>query len=99
MNGPDYSLASPMQEFWVTLDTSERYLILPRMLGDLEKPECLAKMHDRIQKLKQAKEFLNSGQITQAEYNTRKEEILLKKDMHEEIKLSSNATAKRTLDL
>jgi hypothetical protein len=99
MNEPDYCLVSPMQKIFATLDSSERYLILPRMLGDLDKPECLAKMHDRIQELKQAKESLNLRQITQAEYIIRKEEILSKKDMHEKIKLFSNAGAKRTLDL
>ncbi|RQW79853.1 MAG: hypothetical protein EHM14_07170 [Methanothrix sp.] len=80
INESDFSLASLMRELRVAvLDISERRLILPRTLGDLEKPECLAEMHDRIQKLKQGKDLLDSGQITHAEYNTRKDEVLSKR--------------------
>lgn len=76
MNESDFSLASLMQELRAAVqDISERRLILPKTLGDLEKPECLAEMYDRIQKLKQGKDLLDSGKITQMEYSTRKEEI------------------------
>ena len=76
INESDFSLASLMQELRAAVqDISERRLILPKTLGDLEKPECLAEMHDRIQKLKQGKDLLDSGKITPMEYSTRKEEI------------------------
>jgi len=101
MNESDFSLASLMQELRATVqDISERRLILPRTLGDLDKPECLAEMHDRIQKLKQDKYLLDSGQITQMEYNIWKDEILSKKTCFQfpnrEIKSSSDEAARRT---
>ncbi|MCX6669493.1 MAG: hypothetical protein NTV25_06785 [Methanothrix sp.] len=58
------------------LGCSERRLILPRKLGDLERPECLQDMKDRIQKLKLAKDMLDTGLIIQAEYDSKKAEIL-----------------------
>jgi len=104
MNESDFSVASLMRELRAAVqDISERRLILPRTLGDLDKPECLAEMHDRIQKLKQNKDLLDSGQITQIEYNTRKDEILSKKmcfqSPNTEIKSSSNEAAVRTTAL
>jgi len=104
MNESDFSLASLMRELRAAVqDISERRLILPRTLGDLDKPECLAEMHDRIQKLKQEKDLLDSGQITQTEYNTRKDEILSKKICFQspirEIKSSSDEAAERTTAL
>jgi hypothetical protein len=77
-----FDLASLMHElnFMVpdVLKCTERYLILPNKLGDLDRQECLAEIHDRIQKIKQAKELVDSCQITQAEYCTKKDEILSK---------------------
>jgi len=101
MNESDFSLASLMQELRAAVqDISERRLILPRTLGDLDKPECLAEMHDRIQKLKQEKDLLDSGKISQMEYYTRKDEILSKRiclrSPNREIKSSSDEAAKRT---
>ena len=58
------------------LDYSERYLILPKTLGDLDKQKCLLEMHDRIQKLKHAKGLVDSRQITYADYYAKKAEIL-----------------------
>lgn len=104
MNKSDFSVASLMQELRDAVrDISERRLILPGTLGDLDRPECLAEMHDRIQKLKQEKDLLDSGQISQTEYNTRKDEILSKKICFQsstrEIKPSSDEAAKRTTAL
>jgi hypothetical protein len=71
-----FDLASLMHElnFMVpgVLESGERYLILPNKLGDLDRQECLAEIHDRIQKIKQAKELADSCQITQAEYCLRR---------------------------
>ncbi len=58
------------------LECSERRLILPRKLGDLDKPEFLEGIKERIQKLKHAKDMLDAGIILQAEYDSRKAEIL-----------------------
>jgi hypothetical protein len=60
------------------LGCGERRLILPRKLGDLEKPEFLEDIENRIQKLKRAKDMLDAGMIVQAEYDSKKAEILSK---------------------
>jgi len=75
-----FSLASLIKEMKDmapdVLDCSKHYLILPSRLGDLEKPECLAQISDKIQKLKQAKDLFDSGKLTMAEYCAQKTEIL-----------------------
>ena len=58
------------------LGCSEHRLILPRKLGDLEKPECLQDMKDKIQRLKLAKYMLDTGLIIREEYDSKKAEIL-----------------------
>lgn len=79
MKESDFSLPNLMQELRVAVqDISERQMILPKTLGALEKPECLAEMHDKIQELRQAKDLLDSGQITQTEYTAKKERVLSK---------------------
>jgi hypothetical protein len=62
-NGPDTSI------------DRERILVLPRNLGDLEKPECIAEMKEKIEKLKLLKQMLNSGLISWVEYESLKTEI------------------------
>jgi hypothetical protein len=51
---------------------SERILVLPRNLGDLEKPECLEEVKEKIEKLKLLKQMLNAGLISQMEYESLK---------------------------
>ncbi len=55
----------------LSLNCSEHYLILPREHGDLEKPECLDGINDKIQRLIQAKNMLDSGRIAKAEYRAK----------------------------
>jgi hypothetical protein len=52
----------------LSLNCSEHGLILPREHSDLEKPECLDGINDKIQTLIQAKNMLDSGRIAKAEY-------------------------------
>ena len=51
---------------------SERILVLPRSLGDLDKPECLEEVKEKIEKLKLLKQMLNAGLISQMEYESLK---------------------------
>jgi hypothetical protein len=51
---------------------SERTLVLPRNLGDLEKPECLEEIKEKIEKLKQLKRMLNVGLISRMDYESMK---------------------------
>jgi hypothetical protein len=60
----------------LSLNCSEHCLILPRKFGDLEKPECLDGINDKIQKLKQAKNMLDSGRIAKAEYCAKKAAVV-----------------------
>jgi len=75
-----FDLSGLMQElnFLVpnVLSYSERYLVLPNKLGDLNRQECLAEIYYRIRNIKQAKDLFDSNQITQAEYHAKKAEIL-----------------------
>jgi hypothetical protein len=51
---------------------SERTLVLPRNLGDLEKPECLEEIKEKIEKLKRLKRMLNVGLISRMDYESMK---------------------------
>lgn len=55
---------------------SELQLILPKRLGDLEKPESLEQLNFQIERIKQAKLMLMQGLITPAEYGILKADIL-----------------------
>lgn len=59
-------------EIWTS---SERRYILPRKLADLENPEYLQEIRDKIQKMKNLKILLDAGSITKAEYQSRKSMI------------------------
>ncbi|MCK9441631.1 MAG: hypothetical protein M0Q13_09445 [Methanothrix sp.] len=61
-------------ELW---SSSQRRLILPQKLEDLEKPEYLVEIRGKINKMKRLKEMLDTNSITQAEYLSRKAKILL----------------------
>jgi hypothetical protein len=50
--------------------------ILPKELGDLEKPEYLEQIKGKIKKMKQLKDMLDAGLITNAQYLSRKAKIL-----------------------
>ncbi len=58
------------------LNYSERYLILPKTLGDLDKQKCLLEIYDRIQKIKLARDLVDSRQITYADYCAKKTDVL-----------------------
>ena len=53
-----------------------RSLILPKELGDLEKPEYLEQIKRKIKKIKQLHDMLEADSITQAQYLSRKDKIL-----------------------
>jgi len=60
-------------ELWGSGQSS---LILPRELGDLEKPEYLEQIKGKIKKIKQLHDMHDAGLITPAQYLSRKAEIL-----------------------
>jgi len=57
--------------------SSERHFTLPQKLEDLEKPEYLLEMKAKIGKLKQLKDLLDTGSISNAKYILRRDKILL----------------------
>jgi hypothetical protein len=58
--------------------SSERRFILPQRLEDLEKPEYLMEMKEKILKLKRLKDMLDSGSITDKEYLSLRDKVILK---------------------
>ena len=62
-------------DLWMS---SERRFMLPQKLEDLEKPEYLLEMKAKIAKLKQLKDLLDTGSISNAEYMFLRDKILLK---------------------
>ncbi|MDD4162487.1 MAG: hypothetical protein PHW87_08400 [Methanothrix sp.] len=56
--------------------SSDRRLILPQKLEDLETPEYLEEIKGKINKMKRIKDMLDDGSITQAEYLSKKAMIL-----------------------
>lgn len=56
--------------------SSQRSLILPKKLGDLEDPRYLEQIKGKINKMKLLNDMLEAGLITQAQYLTRKDTIL-----------------------
>jgi hypothetical protein len=62
-------------DLWMS---SERRFMLPQKLEDLENPEYLQEMKAKIAKLKQLKELLDAGSISNAEYIFLRDKILLK---------------------
>jgi hypothetical protein len=58
--------------------SSERRFILPQRLEDLEKPEYLMEMKEKIQRLKRLKDMLDSGSITDKEYMSLRDKVILK---------------------
>ncbi len=58
--------------------SSERRFMLPQKLEDLEKPEYLLEMKAKIGKLKQLKDLLDAGSISDAEYMFQRDKILLR---------------------
>jgi hypothetical protein len=50
--------------------------ILPQRMGDLENPEFLNSMRDKIQKLDELKQMLERGSVSQQEYGFLKDEIM-----------------------
>ena len=62
-------------DLWMS---SERRFMLPQKLEDLENPEYLLEMKAKIAKLKQLKDLLDTGSISNAEYMFLRDKILLK---------------------
>lgn len=58
--------------------SSERRFILPQRLEDLEKPEYLLEIKEKIQKLKRLKDMLDAGSITNTEYISLRDKVLLR---------------------
>ena len=69
------TLRSVAPDVWESRDLSE---ILPQRMGDLEKPEFLNRMKDKIQKLDELKEMMERGSISKQEYNSMKIDVLLR---------------------
>ena len=67
------TLRSVAPEIW---ESSDLGAILPQRMGDLENPEFLNSMKDKIQKLDELKEMMERGSISQQEYGSLKDEIL-----------------------
>ena len=67
------TLRSVALDVWESRDLSG---ILPQQMGDLEKPEFLNRMKDKIQKLDELKQMLERGSVSQQEYGSLKDEIL-----------------------
>ena len=62
-------------DLWMS---SERRFMLPQKLEDLEKPEYLLEMKAKIGKLKQLKDLLDAGSISNAKYIFLRDKILLR---------------------
>ena len=62
-------------DLWMS---SERRFMLPQKLEDLEKPEYLLEMKAKIGKLKQLKDLLDAGSISDAKYIFLRNKILLR---------------------
>jgi len=58
--------------------SSERRFILPQRLEDLEKPEYLLEIKEKIQKLKRLKDMLDAGSITDTEYISLRNKVISK---------------------
>jgi hypothetical protein len=56
--------------------SSERSLILPQELGDLETPEIMDGLCEKIRGLRELNEMLDRGFITREDYSYKKIEIL-----------------------
>jgi hypothetical protein len=69
------TLRSVAPDVWESRDLS---VILPQQMGDLEKPEFLNRMKDKIQKLHELKEMMERGSISKQEYNSMKIDVLLR---------------------
>ena len=67
------TLRSVAPDIWESRDLGA---ILPQRMGDLENPEFLNSMKDKIQKLDELKEMLKRGSVSQQEYVSLKAEIL-----------------------
>ncbi len=60
-------------ELWTS---NERRFLLPQKLGDLENPEYLEEMNEKVRKLQNYRCMLNCGSITNSEYISLKDQLL-----------------------
>jgi len=75
LNGLLGSLRDIAPDLW---RSSERRFILPQRLEDLEKPEYLLEIKEKIQKLKRLKDMLDAGSITDTEYISQRNKVIFK---------------------
>lgn len=75
LNGLLGSLRVIAPDLW---RSSERRFILPQRLEDLEKPEYLLEIKEKIQKLKRLKDMLDAGSITDTEYISLRNKVISK---------------------
>lgn len=59
-------------ELWVS---GQRSLILPKELGDLEKPEYLEQINQKVKEIMQLHDMLDAGMITRSQYQSRKARV------------------------
>lgn len=67
------TLQSVAPDIW---GSRERSLILPQKMEDLERPEFLNGIREKIRSLEELKEMLDSGSISREDYSSIKIEIL-----------------------
>jgi hypothetical protein len=67
------TLRSVAPDIW---GSSQRSLILPQKMEDLERPEFLNGMREKIKALKELKEMLDRGSICREDYSSLRIEIL-----------------------
>ncbi len=67
------TLRSVAPEVW---ESSERNLILPQELGDLERPEIMNGLREKIRGLRELKQMLDRDSITREDYSHKKIEVL-----------------------
>ena len=67
------TLRSVEPDIW---ESWERSLILPRNLGDLDNPEIMNCMREKIQAIRELKEMRGVGSISREDYGYMKTEIL-----------------------
>lgn len=66
------SIRTLAPELW---GSGQRSLILPKELGDLEKPEYLEQINQKVKEIMQLHDMLDAGMITQAQYQSRKANV------------------------
>lgn len=69
------TIKTMVPEIWTS---SERRFILPQKLEDLENPEYLAEIKEKIRRMKHIKDQFDEGLITKAEYHSKNSQIIMR---------------------